>query len=214
MIYGAGMNDNDYILSFIQPDLAQLAAVEAEVEARNDIQPAVGPQVGRLLALLVRLTRAQRVLELGTCLGYSSLWLAAALKETGGQLVSVEYRHDLWQQTHDNLAAAGLLDRVDLREGDAAVIVPALDAPFDLILQDSAKGLYPQLLEDCIRLVRPYGVIAADDTMFLPRGIPDSFARPMDEYNRLVFADPRLYSTILPIGDGLTLSVKVGGFAA
>ena len=198
-----------YIESFIHPDLPQLDLIAEEERRRNDIQPEVGPQVGRLLALLVQLIQARRVLELGTCLGYSSLWLASALEKTGGSMVSIEYRQDLYEQTRANLLAAGLLDRVELIHGDAGAIVPTLEGPFDLILQDSDKDLYAPLLEDCIRLVRLNGLIVADDALFLPMGIPEKFSRPVHAYNQKVFTDPRLYSTMLPIGDGVTVSVKI-----
>jgi predicted O-methyltransferase YrrM len=95
--------------------------------------------------------------------------------------------------------------------GDASAVIAQLEGPFDMILQDSDKALYPLLLDRCVDLTREYGVIIADDALFKPRGIPDKFSAPVHRYNELVFADPRLLSTILPIGDGITVSVKIGG---
>jgi len=202
------MDFEEYIHGFIDLDSPHLDKIEAEEKQCMNIQPSVGLEVGKLLGLLVRSIQAKCVLELGTCLGYSTVWLASALKKTGGKLVSVEYNQGLYQITKHNLEVAGLLDRVDLICGDAGQVVPSLEGPYDLILQDSAKELYPTLLEDCIRLLRPFGLLAADDALFLPKGIPEKFSAPVHRYNQLVFADRRLYSTILPIGDGLVLSVK------
>lgn len=204
------MDIEEYIHGFIQVDHPQLNEIDTEEIPGRTIQPSIGPEVGKLLGLLVRAIQAKRVLELGTCLGYSTVWLASALKETGGKLISVEYDESLCQITKRNLETAGLLDGVDLIHGDAGQVVPSLEGPFDLILQDSAKELYSALLEDCIRLLRPFGLLAADDALFLPKGIPEKFSAPMHRYNQMAFADPRLYSTILPIGDGLVLSVKIG----
>ena len=201
---------DEYTASFIQPPHAVLRAILVEEERRNDVQPSVGAQVGRVLALLVQATRAQRVLELGTSLGYSTLQLALALRETGGRLTSVEIRPDLAAATRANLEAAGVADRVDLIVGDAREALAAAEGPFDLILQDSDKSLYPELLELCVQKTRLHGIIAADDTLFpVLEGIPERMVRPIEAYNQLVFADPRLLSTLLPIGDGLMLSLKV-----
>jgi len=204
------MNETiNYITSFLSLDNAQLETLAHEEMNRNDIQPSIGLEVGKLLGLLIRMTRAQRVLELGTCLGYSTIWLAQALQTTGGKLISVEYKESLCQETRRNIAIAGLADVVELIEGDARVIVEQLDGPFDMIVQDSDKSLYPLLLERCIALTRKFGIIVADDALFKPRGIPASFSEPIHHYNQLVFADARLYSTILPMGDGVTISVKL-----
>ncbi len=198
-----------YIAGFLALDNPQLDRLAREEEGRSDIQPSVGLEAGKLLGLLVRLTRAQRVLELGSCLGYSAIWLGQALRTTGGRLVSVEYDEGLFREASDNIAAAGLADIVEMIRGDAQLVIEQLQGPFDLVLQDSSKPLYPLLLERCIALTRQFGLLVADDALFKPRGIRAELSEPVDEYNRRVFADERLYSTILPIGDGVTLSVKL-----
>lgn len=199
----------EYIASFLSFDNPRLATLADEELHRKDIWPSIGPEVGRLLSLLIRLTRAQCVLEMGTCVGYSTIWLAQALQTTGGRLVAVEYNPKLLAETRQNVASAGLADVVELIEGDARVVIEQLDGPFDLILQDSDKTLYARLLERSIALTRKYGVLVADDVLFMPRGVDAFLSEPIHEYNRRVFADPRLYSTILPIGDGVTISVKI-----
>lgn len=200
---------NQYIEKFISFDNNQLKAITEEGEKRKDIQPFIGQQTGKLLGFLIRLVNAQRVLEFGTCLGYSTIWLAQALKETGGELISVEYREDLFESTKRNVESAGLSGVVKLVLGDAANFIKTVDGPFDLILQDSDKGLYPSMLEDCIRLTRKNGLIIADDALFEPMGIPLKFSQPVHDYIEKVFSDSRLYSTILPIGDGVIISTKL-----
>jgi predicted O-methyltransferase YrrM len=193
----------------VTPDSPVLVGLGFRYEGRTDIQPAIGPEVGKLLGLLVRLAQATRILEMGTCLGYSTVWLAQAMEATDGQLTSVEMDHALLEETRRSLEAAGLSHRVQLVEGDAGRVLRELTGPFDLILQDSAKPLYPRLFERSVQLTRVGGILAADDTLFRPRGIPAKFADPAHEYNTMAFSDPRLYTTILPIGDGLTISLKL-----
>jgi len=199
----------DYILSLVSQDHPCLPELAGRYEGRNDIQPAIGPEVGKLLGLLIRMMRATQVLELGSCLGYSTVWLAQAVDATQGFLTSIETNHELVLETQRSVDRAGLAHRVRLVEGDAAKVVYELSEPFDLILQDSDKALYPTLFDRLVHMTRVGGILAADDALFRPKGMPAKFADSIHRYNQLATADPRLYTTILPIGDGLTISLKI-----
>lgn len=199
----------EYIESFITLDNKQLNEIVKQDEERNDIQPFVGVEAGRLLGLLIRSNNAKRVLEFGTCLGYSTVWMAQALEETGGKLISVEYRKDLYEATKRNIELAGLSKVVELIWGDANEVINMVDGPFDIILQDSDKSLYSPMLEKCISLTRKNGLIIADDVLFKPMNITEKFSEPVHQYVKKIFADKRLYSTMLPIGDGVAISVKL-----
>jgi predicted O-methyltransferase YrrM len=199
----------EYIESFITFDNKQITEIMKQDEKMTGIQPSVGMEVGKLLGLLIRSNNAKKVLEFGTCLGYSTVWIAQALKETGGRLISVEYREDLYEITKRNIESAGLSDVVKLILGDASEVINTVEGPFDIILQDSDKALYSQMLEKCISLTRKNGLIIADDVLFKPMGISEKFSEPVHKYLEKVFADKRLYSTILPIGDGVAISMKV-----
>lgn len=198
-----------YIASFISLDNSLLESVSEQERNIADARPSVGAEVGKFIGLLVRLIQAKRVLELGTGLGYSTIWLGEALRTTGGKLISVENDAKMHSQAQGNVAAVGLSSIVELVLGDAPSVVETLKGPFDLILQDSGKSLYPVLLERCIELTRDYGVIVADDALFKPLGVSDGLSDPIHSYNQMVFSDQRLYSTILPVGDGLTVSIKL-----
>ncbi|MBV7271861.1 O-methyltransferase [Clostridiaceae bacterium UIB06] len=199
----------EYIQSFITIDNSQINEIIKQDEVMNGIQPYVGMEVGKLLGLLIRSNRAKRVLEFGTCLGYSTVWIAQALKETGGRLISVEYREDLYEITKRNIELAELSEVVELILGDASEVINTIEGSFDIILQDSDKSLYSPMLEKCISLTRKNGLIIADDVLFKPMGIPEKFSEPVHEYLKKVFSDKRLYNTILPIGDGLAISMKL-----
>lgn len=199
----------DYIREHGGSGLPLLERIEKEHHERQDIQPCVGPEAGRYLSLMIRSLYAKRVLELGTCLGYASIWMGEALKTTGGTLTSVELNKSLFDEAVKNIREAGLNEQVRLIHGDAREVIRDIEGPFDLILQDADKSLYPELLEDCIRLTRPGGLIVADDALFKPMGIPAKFSDPVHRYVTLAFDDPRLYSVLLPLGDGLLVSTKL-----
>ncbi|KOF55841.1 MULTISPECIES: O-methyltransferase [Clostridium] len=199
----------EYIDSFIDFDNKQLEEICKQEEKRNDIRPSIGLETGRFLGLLIRSMQAKKVMEFGTCLGYSTIWIAQALRETGGRLISIEYDKGLYETTKKNVELAGLSNIVDLRLGDASKIINEVEGPFDIILQDSDKALYVPMLEKCIELTCKNGLIIADDVLFKPMGIPEIFSTPMDEYVKEVFSDNRLYTTILPIGDGVAISTKL-----
>ncbi|MBF0300243.1 MAG: O-methyltransferase [Oligoflexia bacterium] len=203
------MDVNKYIEQFIAIKNPILQAISREEQTRNDIQPDVGIHVGTFLALMIRIMNAKKVLEIGTCLGYSTIFLAEALKDTNGKLISIELNPDLADTTRKNIHDAGLSDIAQVQCGDASLLINQIDGEFDLILQDSDKTLYPKMLDACVDKLRMLGILVADDTLFYPMGIAEKFSKPMDEYNKKVFADPRLKSTILPIGDGITVSVKI-----
>lgn len=200
---------SNYIQSFITLDNKQLIAISEEGERRDDIRPFVGLEVGKLLGLLIRIIDAKNVLEFGTCLGYSTVWIAEALKETGGKFISIEYDKNFYEETKKNIELAGLSDVVELILGDASKVIETIEGSFDLILQDSDKSLYSTMLEKCISLTRKNGLIIADDALFKPMGVPEKFSEPVHRYNKKVFSDKRLYSTILPIGDGVVISTKL-----
>jgi predicted O-methyltransferase YrrM len=197
-----------YIENFLVYPNPVLEELEAEYRRRDDIPPHIGIQVGTFLAWLVQVIRAQRALEFGTAIGYSTIFLGQALQQTGGRLKAIESSEERFREATRNVDKASLSDVVELIHGDASEVIDELDGPFDFILQDAAKSLYPVMLEKCVQKTRQFGIIAADDALFRPMGVREVLSQSMDEYNRRVFADPRLVSTILPIGDGLTISVK------
>ena len=164
----------------------------------------VTPLQGKFLELLVRITGARRVLELGTLGGYSTIWLARALPE-GGQVVSLEIDPHHAEVAHANLQNAGVLDRVDLRVGRAADLLQAIvasgDAPFDLIFIDADKAGYPEYLGWSLKLSRPGTVIVADnvvrDGKVIQPDSPDPNIEGVRRFTELVAAEPRLAATAL-----------------
>lgn len=160
--------------------------------------------LGRFLELMVRIARAQRVLEIGTLGGYSTIWLARALP-AGGQIISLELDPHHAEVARANLLTAGLLDKVDLRVGRASESLADLDAgdaePFDLIFIDADKSGYPGYLDWALKLSRPGTVIVADnvvrDGKVVQPDNPDPDIQGVRRFTELVAAEPRLSATVL-----------------
>ena len=181
-----------------------LKKLEAQAEA-EDI-PIVGPVVGELLYILARISRAQRLLELGTATGYSALFLAEACREVGGRLVTLETDQPLARRATENLAEAGLDDVVQVIRADALDWLSQTAENFDFIFMDIEKEDYRQALPYCRKGLVPGGLLVADNIGF----------QDADAFNRAIAADPAwrpvsLYAFLpghSPQHDGLCLALK------
>ena len=171
-----------------------------------------GPEVGALLNLLVRELRPSRVLELGTFTGYSTIWMAAALPE-GGRLDTLEINDELEDLIRKAFRRAGVADRVRLVIGDALDILPMIDETYDLVYIDANKRDYVAYYQAVVDLVRPGGLIVADNVLWdgkVCAGEPprDQQTRGILAFNDLVAGDTRVENFILPLRDGLNIIRK------
>jgi len=183
--------------------------------ARN--LPLVDAEVGALLHVLARGAGAAKMLEIGTAIGYSGIWLARALPP-GGMLLTIEMNADRAQEARDNFTKAGLADRVNVIVGDAARMVAKVAGPFDLIFQDGDKKLYVPLLDRLVAMLRPGGLLVTDNVLWDGDVVPgfrqrpshddDADARAIVEYNERVASHPSLTTAIVPLRDGVSISVK------
>jgi predicted O-methyltransferase YrrM len=130
----------------------------------------VSPETGKLLYMLARATRAATIVEFGTSFGISTLHLAAALRDNGGgRLITTEFEPSKAERARHNLAEGGLVDLVELREGDALQTLAAgLPASIDLLLLDGAKALYPEVLALVEGSLRPGALVIADNAEYCP----------------------------------------------
>lgn len=175
-----------------------LERLTADANARG--VPVVDPLTGALLHALTRLTGAAKVLEIGTGLGASALWVATALPPTG-LLVSLEREHARATTARGYLRAAGVDGRVSVMHGEASRFLHKIAGPFDLIVQDGGPDQHAPLLDKLLRLLRPGGVLVTNDV-----AATASSASPPAFAERLA-ADARLTTTWLPVGAGLALSI-------
>ena len=178
--------------------------------------PLVDAEVGALLRVLASAVNASSILEIGTAIGYSGIWLAGALPP-GGMLMTLEMNEERAREARDNFARAGLADRVSVIVGDANLKLAKLSGPFDLIFQDGDKQLYSPMLDRLVALLRPRGLLVTDNVLWdgeVAPGFVDTPKRPAEdtravaEYNVRVAAHPDLITAIVPLRDGVSISVK------
>lgn len=174
---------------------------DADKPNRLDRLRNLEPDTAALLGLLVRATRARKVLELGTSNGYSTLWLADAVHANGGHLTSVEIEADRSSQAAHNLDRAGLRSVVELRVADAAdALKESSDSQWDLIFLDAERSVYPDYWPEIVRALKPGGLLAVDNVISHPDQVAGLRA--------LVSADPTVTEALAPTGAGLLLVVR------
>jgi predicted O-methyltransferase YrrM len=184
----------------------------AEEEQRRTLTPginldelllSVGREVGMLLYLLATGGQARRILELGTSYGYSTVWLAAAARATGGKVTSLEMKEFKIEHARQALTRAGLSTRVEFHAGDCLDTLQTLTGPFDFVLLDVWKDIYLPCFELVHPKLAPGGVIIADN-MLLPEVV-----RPQAEaYRARVRKAGDMDSVLLDIGNGIEVSRK------
>ena len=202
----------DYLRDSQAESKQELQQVAEQSRKRN--LPIIEPEVGNLLNLLVKISGAEKILEIGAAAGYSTLWLA---QDFAGEIVTIELKEKEATAARDNFAKFGY-DNIDLKVGDALDIMPELESEFDLIFIDAAKGQYLNYLDESLELVTDGGLIVADDVLFKGMIADDRFYHPryntltkrLREYVDRVMNSSRLDSTIIPLGDGVAISRKKG----
>ncbi len=169
----------------------------------DDLLLSVGREAGILLYLLASGAGSRRILELGTSYGYSTVWLAAAARITGGKVLSLELRDFKIEHARQALTRAGLSTRVEFHEGDCLDTLKNLPGPFDFVLLDVWKDLYLPCFELVHPKLAPNAIIVADN-MLLPE-----IVRPQAEaYRARVRQAGDLDSVLLEVGNGIEISRK------
>ena len=178
------------------PDEERLRLMRSRADYRHlyaqlrDYALPVSPDAGRLLYMLARATNARAIVEFGTSFGLSTLHLAAALRDNGGgRLITSEFEPSKVARARDNLAAGGLADLVEIREGDALeTLASGLPDTIDLVLLDGAKSLYMEILALVEGRLRPGAVIVADNADHCPEYL-EHVRRPDNGYLSMPFTD-------------------------
>ena len=182
-----------------------LYASSSEHDARHADRLArwrnVEPETAAMLALLVRATRARRLLEIGTSNGYSALWLGDAAHATGGALLTLDTEPDRTAIARANLLEGGLGDVVTARTQDAgAALRDSPDGAFDFVFLDAERREYAGWWPDLVRVLAPAGLLAVDNVL--------SHAAEVADLRALVDADDRVAQALVPIGAGVLLVVR------
>jgi predicted O-methyltransferase YrrM len=205
-----------YLSSLNQLPDAVLMEIAREGERQN--LPLIDAEVGGLLRVLATSIGARRVLEIGTAIGYSGIWLAGTLP-ADGMLLTMEKDAERARMARENFARAGLADRASVMVGDAGRMLAKVAGPFDLIFQDGDKGQYAPMLDQLVARLRPGGLLVTDNVLWDGEVVPGFVSQPkrsaddtraIVEYNTLLSAHPRLMTAIVPLRDGVAISVRRG----
>ncbi len=189
---------------------------ELEESAVSERVPIIRRETQNLIKTLLALSQPKRVLEVGTAVGFSTL-LICTYGPAELHVTTIENYEPRIREARKNFAEAGRQGQITLLEGDAGALLPELEGPFDLIFMDAAKGQYIHWLPELLRLLAPGGLLLSDNVLqegdileshFLVERRNRTIHRRMREYLYALTHSDILTTTILPIGDGVTVSVK------
>lgn len=199
----------DYIYSLLPSRDEVLSEMESQA-AKRDI-PIVGPAVGRILYQLALIVGAKAIYELGSAIGYSTIWWARAVGE-GGRVIYTDGDRKKADEARGYFARAGVSKQVTLKIGDALELLSEEKQQFDIIFNDVDKESYPRVFRLAVPRLRKGGLFVTDNVLWSGKVAEKSPAedstRAIVEFNRLLYGSPDLFTTILPIRDGVAVAVK------
>ena len=185
--------------------------VEMETAAAKRDIPIVGPAVGRILHQLALMTDSKNVFEMGSAIGYSTIWWARAVGE-GGRVFYTDGDRKNADEARGYFQRAGVADRISVHVGDALELLSEQKQQFDIIFCDLDKEDYPRALRLALPKLRKGGLFVADNVLWSGKVAQEDADEPstkaIQELNRLLYTSGELFTTILPIRDGLAVAIK------
>ncbi|MBI4547480.1 MAG: O-methyltransferase [Ignavibacteriae bacterium] len=204
---------NSYIVEYllnVTPERDEiLEDMEQYALARNF--PVIGPLVGRLLYALAKATQAERILELGSGFGYSAYWFAKALGKNG-EVICTEGNPDNAEHAQVYFHRGKIANKVKFLVGDALKLIDEVDGQFDIIFNDIDKHQYPKAFRKAVPRLRKGGLLISDNVLWSGRILdrrPDADTAGILTYNRLIYSSKELFTTIIPLRDGVSISIKL-----
>lgn len=198
----------DYLYHMLPPRDEVLAEIEAE--ATKDDVPIVGPAVGRILYQLAIISGAKKIFEMGSAIGYSTIWWARAVGE-GGRVVYTDGDPNNADKARRYFERAGVGQRIKVRVGDALEVISEEKEPYDIIFNDIDKTDYPRVVRLAIPRLKSGGLFITDNVLWSGKVVqpnPDPQTKAILEFNKRIYESKELFTTILPIRDGISVCVK------
>ena len=187
---------------------------DLERYADENMIPVLLPETVNFLAQLIMLKKPERILEIGTAIGYSGLIMLNAYDKSS--LYTIEVDESTAELAKKNFAAAGCSDRVTVFCGDAGEILPMLDGKFDFVFLDGPKARYADYLPYILRNMTAGGVLLCDNVLYngmvsgeTAAGKKAGLVKRIEEFLELICNDRRLITSVLPVGDGMSISIKL-----
>lgn len=185
--------------------------IEMERMGRERSFPIIGPLVGRLCYQLVKTVGAKRIFELGSGFGYSAMWMAQALPDDG-QIFCTEKSGENIELARGFFRRGGVLHKVEFLKGNALELIKQVSGQFDLMLNDIDKESYPTALDLMIPRIRKGGYLITDNMIWHGRVTqpdPDRATQGILKYTKRLFASRDLFTSIIPLRDGVAISLKL-----
>lgn len=198
----------DYLYAMVPPRDEVLTEMEADA-AKNDVA-IVGPAVGRVLSQLATISGAKKVFEMGSAIGYSTIWWARAVGE-GGRVVYTDGDPKNAHRARRYFERAGVSQRITVRVGDALELLSEEKEPYDIIFNDVDKTDYPRVFRLALPRLKRGGLFITDNVLWsgkVSQPNPDAPTKAILEFNKLICESKELFTTILPIRDGIAVCVK------
>src|ERR1041385_68985 len=172
--------------------------------------PIIGPLVGRMLFILAQSVQAKRVLELGSGYGYSAYWFAKAIGKEG-EVICTEGNADNARQAKEHFRRGKISNKINFLVGDALKLIDTVEGQFDIIFNDIDKFQYPKAFRKALPRLRKGGLLISDNVLWSGKILdrkPDRDTAGILTYNRLIYSSRDLFSTIIPLRDGVSISIK------
>lgn len=204
----------EYIRNTIAPNNGFLQGLENYAAEHN--VPIIQPETARLLQVMCAIKKPKKILEIGTAIGYSSILMCQSL-DNNCSIISIEKDVKVAEIAQKNIKDAGLDNSIDVYCGDAVSVLDSINESFDLIFIDASKSHYMEFLNKSLNKLNPNGIIISDNVLFKGMIANDklvdkrnrTIVRKMREYLDYICNDKIFDTSIIPIGDGVAISIKI-----
>ncbi|MBR5218337.1 MAG: O-methyltransferase [Clostridia bacterium] len=206
----------EYIRGLLPERKGQLSAMETEAAAEESYVPIAEPETAQFLRVLINITGAKKILEIGTGMGYSAIVMASCRDDI--EITTIERYDKVAARARVNVQNADLADRITILEGDAADILPTLEGEYDMVFLDAAKGQYLAFLPILKGLLKKGGLLVSDNVLY--KGMTASrellvrrkitIVKRLRMFLKALYDDNTLETSVLPLGDGVALSYIKG----
>ncbi|HBV67687.1 MAG TPA: O-methyltransferase [Clostridiales bacterium] len=201
-----------YINSLIKDEDEKLQKFREECESRE--LPIIHKEVGQFIKLIINQLKARSIIEIGTNVGYSSIFMSYVMN-LEGKVVTIERSEKFYQEALKNVESFGLEKNIDIRFGDASEILDSVEGTFDMAFIDAAKSYYKIFFDKCCQKMKPGGIIISDNVLYQGMIATDelvvrrkkTLVRNLRNYLEYISHDDRYVTSVLPLGDGVAVTL-------
>ena len=202
---------DEYISSLIEDEGNELKDFREYCEERN--LPIIHKEVGQFIKLVINQLNAKNIIEIGTNVGYSSIFMSKVMKE--GKVVTLERSEKFYKEALKNISDFGLENNIQVYFGDAVDILDEVEGNFDMAFIDAAKSYYRIFFDKCLKKMKPGGIILSDNVLYQGMIASDelvvrrkkTLVRNLRNYLEYISHDKRFVTSVLPLGDGLAVTL-------